>query len=156
MPTHTIDVQIAPALRPAFGRQLVRKVARRTLQKERLSQPAEVGVLLTTDEEVGRLNRQYRGIDGPTDVLSFSLEEGDERFNAPPDGVRWLGEVVVSYPQAVRQASEYGHSVEREVAFLTVHGILHLLGYDHQGPEEESAMLGRQEEVLDSLGLTRG
>ena len=155
MPRHTIDVQIAPEVHTSLGKHWLRNVARTALQRERLGQPAEVGVLLTTEEEVRRLNRKYRGMEDSTDVLSFSMEEGDEMFNAPPDGVRWLGEVVVSYPQAVRQAAEYGHSIEREVAFLTVHGILHLLGYDHEGPEEEAAMMARQEETLTSVGLSR-
>jgi len=155
MPTHTVDVQVAQDVQPEFGRKLIRQVVTRALQKERLEASTEVGVLLTTDEEVHRLNKEYRGVDRTTDVLSFSLEDEDEMFHPPPEGVRWLGEVVVSYPQAVRQAAEYGHSVEREVAFLTVHGVLHLLGYDHEQPEGEATMTRRQEEVLSSLGITR-
>ena len=155
MPRHTIDVQIAPTVQAPVERTWLRKVAKAALQGERLAQPTEVGILLTTDDEVSRLNGRYRGQQRSTDVLSFAFQEGDETFVAPPDGVRWLGEVVVSYPQAVRQAAEYGHSIEREIAFLTVHGVLHLLGYDHQKPQEEAAMFRRQEEILGALGLGR-
>ncbi len=155
MPRHTIDVQYAEGIELPVSRAWLRSVANRALVRQRLSQPTEVGILITTDEEVQRLNRQYRGVDRITDVLSFSLDEGDAMFNPPPDGVRWLGEVVVSYPQAVRQAADYGHSIEREVAFLTVHGILHLLGHDHETPGEEADMMARQDDVLESLGITR-
>ena len=155
MPTHTIDIQTAPGVHPKISNSLIRRVAKKTFNLERLNQPTEVGVLLTTDEEIRDLNQRYRGIDRPTDVLSFSLEEENEMVAAPPDGVRWLGEVVVSYPQAIRQAAEYGHSEDREVAFLIAHGLLHLLGYDHESPEDEAEMLRRQEEILQSLGLPR-
>jgi len=113
-------------------------------------------MLITADERVHELNRQYRGVDAATDVLSFALDETKERFPGEPSAPRLLGQVVVSYPRAESQAAEYGHSVEREVAFLTVHGILHLLGYDHQCPDDESRMLAQQDAVLNALGITRG
>ncbi len=115
----------------------------------------EVAVLLTSNETVRRLNKEYRGLDETTDVLSFGSEGGEEAFPTVPGEGFGLGQVVVSYPQAVRQAREYGHSVKREVAFLVVHGLLHLLGHDHEDPASESRMFAEQEAVLQSLGITR-
>ncbi len=151
---HAIDVRISPDITPAIEKNWLRGVARRALQVQRLMEQAELSVTLTTDEEVQRLNQQYRGIALSTDVLSFAMGEGDGEFPTP-EGVKMLGDVVVSYPQAVRQAAEFGHSIQREVAFLTVHGILHLLGMDHESPDEEKAMFARQEEILQGLGLSR-
>ena len=97
------------------------------------------------------LNRTYRGVDKTTDVLSFSQREGQ-------NGDSWdnlLGDVIISVEQARRQAIEYGHSLAREVGFLTVHGVLHLLGWDHENPEDEGRMMAKTEEILHSLGLTR-
>ena len=154
---HAVDIRISPDIEPVVKKAWLRGVAVKALQLQRLMEQAELSITLTTDEEVRKLNEQYRGIATSTDVLSFPMEEdaaGAEVFIAP-EGVRMLGDVVVSYPQAVRQAAEFGHSIEREVAFLTVHGILHLLGQDHQTPEHERDMFARQEAVLQSLGLTR-
>jgi probable rRNA maturation factor len=101
---------------------------------------------------VQRLNREYRGIDEPTDVLAFYMlpqKGSDSSFTLPPDGVTRLGEVIVSYPQAVIQAKGQGHSIARELALLVIHGILHLRGYDHEEPQEESKMREREGELLD-------
>jgi probable rRNA maturation factor len=135
-----------------------------------------VTLTLTDDEGIRELNRQYRGLDKPTDVLSFSLQEGEEpdirfegEYEATEEGQEgWedeekaedpfkgmLGDVVISVPRAEAQAGEYGHSFERELGFLFVHGFLHLLGYDHDDNEQERAMFGKQEEVLKEAGLTR-
>ncbi len=114
-------------------------------------QSAELSVLLTTDEEVRELNRTYRGIDRTTDVLSFPQHEGE---GADPNDPL-LGDVVISMDAVERQALEYGHSLEREMAFLTVHGVLHLLGWDHQDPKDEERMMGKTEAILLGMGLTR-
>jgi len=101
---------------------------------------------------VKQLNRDYRGVDEPTDVLAFYMlpqQGADSSFALPPDGVTRLGEVIISYPQAVAQAREQGHSPERELALLVIHGILHLLSYDHEEPEEESKMRERERELLE-------
>lgn len=122
----------------------------------------EVVVSLVDDERIQELNRDYRGKDVPTDVLSFAIQESDENeplilFAEEDDTpVEPLGDIIISIPTAVRQAEEYGHSLERELAFLAVHGFLHLVGYDHLTEEEEKAMFGKQETILASLGLTRG
>ena len=112
----------------------------------------DVCVLITDAEEMQTLNRTYRNIDRVTDVLTFPAWEG-ESLACPADG--YLGDVAICYERAVEQAAEYGHSLERELAFLAVHGALHILGFDHQTPEDETNMFARQEEILRSLGLTR-
>lgn len=114
-------------------------------------QSAELSVVLTTDEEVHELNRTYRGIDRTTDVLSFPQHEGEDSDLTDP----LLGDVVISMDAVDRQALEYGHSRERELAFLTVHGILHLLGWDHEIPEDEERMMAKTESILSGMGLTR-
>lgn len=107
-----------------------------------------LNVILTDDEFVHNYNLQYRGVDRTTDVLSFPADEGDF-LAAPPDG--FLGDIVISVPKADEQAKVLGHSVEREILFLTVHGILHLLGYDHMTPEDEDVMLPIQREIVNSI-----
>lgn len=160
MPRHLIDVQVDKTAETDLDVRWLRRVASRALREEQLEHPVEVSILLTTDHMVRQLNCAYRGIDKATDVLSFPLKENRGELKEPaPDivaaGATWIGDVVVSYAQAVRQAAEYGHSVEREVAFLTVHGLLHLLEYDHETPQQEAAMVEQQEVVLRALGLTR-
>src|SRR4030042_2545361 len=112
-----------------------------------------MGLVIPDSKTVQKLNRTYRGKDQPTDVLAFhmspdTIQESELRFIGPPDGVRHLGEVVISYPQAVKQAQEQGHSVAQELALLIVHGVLHLLSYDHELPEEEQQMKARENEIL--------
>ena len=109
----------------------------------------ELSIVVTGDETIRRLNREYAGEDTSTDVLAFSLREGEEFVS--PDGVQRLGEVIISYPTARRQADEAGRAIVEEVAHLLVHGILHLLGYDHAGPEEEAEMRAREEALLASV-----
>ena len=155
MPRHTIDIGIDVSLEPDLDRRWLRGVVRGTLVHQALETSMEVALLLTSDETVHRLNKEYRGVDEPTDVLSFGPQGAEDAFPEVPGDGFGLGQVVVSYPQAVQQAREYGHSVKREVAFLTVHGILHLLGYDHEDPVDESRMFVEQEAVLQSLGIMR-
>lgn len=116
---------------------------------------AEVSLMLTDDESIHEMNREYRGIDRPTDVLSFALEEGEEEeiFGGPEENL--LGDIIISVETAVRQAEEYGHSVEREMSFLALHGMLHLLGYDHMEEEERQEMRAQEKAILESLGITR-
>ena len=112
-----------------------------------------VGVLLTSEQEIRRLNREYRNIDRVTDVLSFPAWEG-EQIAAPPDG--YLGDIAICMARAAEQAQTYGHSLERETAFLAVHGTLHLLGFDHMNESEERIMRGQQKEIMEEMGLTVG
>lgn len=135
----------------------------------------EVALTFVDDETIQDLNKQYRDLDKPTDVLSFAMSEfGDDeiRINYEDDGddsegeleegetvseafIEPLGDIIISVPRAIAQAAEYGHSVERELGFLFVHGFLHLIGYDHQSEEEEKVMFAKQEDILQKAGLTR-
>ncbi len=115
---------------------------------------AEVTVVLTDDETVAGLNQQYRGIAGPTDVLSFSAVEPTPGFIAAPEALAYLGDIVIATPYSRRQAHELGRSLRDELRLLVVHGVLHLLGYDHATPEEEAVMWARQDEILAGLALS--
>lgn len=125
-------------------------------EMEEIEEDAEVSVTFVNNEEIHRLNKEYRQKDQPTDVLSFALEEGEDGL-AVDDGVipRILGDIIVSVDKVLEQAKAYHHSFERELGFLTVHGFLHLLGYDHMNDEDEKIMFRRQEEILHEFGLTR-
>lgn len=103
----------------------------------------EVSILITNNAEVQGLNAEYRDIDAPTDVLSFPMDD------------EYLGDIVISMDKVLEQAEEYGHSPQRELAFLTVHGMLHLLGYDHMEEEDQVRMRAREEEILNELGILR-
>lgn len=117
------------------------------------SEDMELEVVLTNDAEIQQLNRQYRGKDRATDVLSFAWGESEVSF---PGEENQLGQIIISLETARRQAVEYGHSFEREAAFLCIHGLLHLLGYDHEiGPAEEAEMRKREKEILNALKITR-
>jgi probable rRNA maturation factor len=107
-----------------------------------------LSVQVTGDETLQRLNREYLGIDAPTDVLSFPVP-----FDDPESGSHYLGDILISLPTAARQADSGGHPVEEEVKLLLVHGILHLLGHDHAKPEEKAAMWHKQDEILAALGI---
>ena len=116
----------------------------------------EVSVRITDDAEMHRLNLEYRGVDKPTDVLSFSFLFGEQDTQAayPPDWPRHLGEIVLSYPYTQRQASDLGHSLEKEMAWLTVHGTLQLLGYRHDSDEEASHMEALEQVALSAMGFS--
>ena len=115
----------------------------------------EVSVTLTNNEYIHTLNKQYRGIDRPTDVLSFALNESEEPDVEDGPDVNVLGDLVISVERAKEQAADYGHRVKREIAFLTVHGMLHLLGYDHMEEEDRIEMEAEQRFVMEKLGIPR-
>lgn len=123
------------------------RLAARALETEGVAAPAELSILLADDGVVHELNRTYRGMDAPTDVLSFAQTEGDE-FARPEGTARHLGDIVISVDTARRQAVEYGQDLQDESAHLLVHGILHLLGYDHEQPDDEAVMRGREDAIL--------
>ena len=147
-PRHEVSILIEPRFRGRLDRAALRRLAVRVLKAEGVAPPAEVDIAVTGDETVRELNRRYLDIDTPTDVLSFGHETATGSFVTPPDGVRRLGEVVLSYPTAERQAREAEHGVQDEAAHLVVHGLLHLLGYDHEEPEDERRMRAREEDLL--------
>ena len=135
-------------------KMLIRRSVIAALDYEGYSNDCEVSVTLTDNEGIHALNNQYRGIDAPTDVLSFPLIEYENTEEPPVDEATMLGDIVISLERAEEQAEEFGHSFEREVAFLTVHSMLHLLGYDHVNSEaEDEEMRARQRDIMKTLGL---
>lgn len=135
---------------------IIRKCCEKVLATENFGEPAEVYVTFVDNEEIRALNNEHRNKDSATDVLSFPMGEGGEYDENPDTGALLLGDIVISLERATEQAAEYGHSFEREVAFLTTHSMLHLLGYDHEtGEEDEKIMQDKQRAVLEALGITR-
>ena len=116
---------------------------------------AEVSITLTDNVYIHELNMKYRNIDRPTDVLSFALNEGEEPEIVDGPVVNMLGDIIISVERATEQAAEYGHSIEREIAFLTVHGMLHLLGYDHMEETDRVEMRKEEDYVMEKLGIGR-
>ncbi|WP_346684692.1 rRNA maturation RNase YbeY [Megamonas hypermegale] len=116
---------------------------------------AEVSITFTDNKHIHEINREYRKVDRPTDVISFALNEGDEPEIEGGAPINVLGDIIISVEKAVEQAKDYGHSVEREVAFLTVHGMLHLLGYDHMEEEDRKEMRQEEDFVMEKLGISR-
>jgi probable rRNA maturation factor len=158
----TVDVTIPRGFGRRISAKLVRQVIEKAIEKEGLQQPVTVDVVMVTEEEMREINATRRGIDEATDVLSFPLMDvkpgqgvTQDFFQLPPDVQQHLGDVVISVPRVEAQAEEAGHSRERELAFLTVHGILHILGYDHDTDDHRRQMRRREEEILGELGLRR-
>ena len=150
---------------PDFN-ELIEKVIGQALDYEECPYEAEVNVLLTDNPSIHEMNLLNRGIDRPTDVLSFPMNDFPEPadFDAlescvdafhPETGELLLGDIVISYEKAVEQADAYQHSIEREIAFLTAHSMLHLMGYDHESEEERMDMEERQEAILKILNINR-
>ncbi len=144
--------------------ELFEKVADTVLRSEGVSLPTEVELNVVGDEEIHELNKEYRKVDRATDVLSFPLcnlvpgqaQEGlAEEETDPESGRVCLGNIVLSWDHVQAQAKEYGHSIRREAAFLVIHSMLHLLGYDHMEAQEEQEMIARQKEILEILGIPR-
>lgn len=138
--------------------QLVEALLELTAQKEGVAEGSEVSVTFTDNARIQEINRKYREKDAPTDVISFALEEmgeGEITISGAEGLPRMLGDIVISVPRAKEQAVDYGHSFERELGFLAVHGLLHLLGYDHMTEEEEKVMFQKQRDILNEYGLER-
>ena len=135
---------------------LVRRACTAVLTLEEFNDPAEISVRFVDDEEIHRLNREYRNVDRSTDVLSFPLGENGVYDTNLDTGAKMLGDIVISIPHAVSQAERFGHTLQREIAFLTVHSMLHLLGYDHEiSEEDEKYMNDTCEKILAAAGLFR-
>ena len=132
--------------------ETVEKVLYSAIEKEKLEN-VEFNLIIVDNKYIHELNKMYRNIDRETDVITFALE--DEDSIVIPNNKRILGDIYISIDKAKSQAEEYGHSLLRELSFLAVHGFYHLLGYDHQTKEEEQIMFKKQEEVLESYGITR-
>ncbi len=140
---------------PTGLRLLIRKACHATLEYEQFEGVGEVDVSIVDDQKIQEMNREYRKLDRSTDVLSFPLGKDGKYDLDPETGAYCLGDIVISIEHAVAQAECYGHSLQREVAFLTVHSMLHLLGYDHETSRlDEMRMKEKQEAILDRLGLS--
>lgn len=131
---------------------IMKKVVKKGLHMEKINH-ANCSIIIVDDRYIHELNKTYRQVDRPTDVITFALE--DDKTCLAPTGLRVLGDIYISIDTAKRQAEEYQHSLERELCFLAIHGLFHLLGYDHQTKEEERIMFQKQEEVLKQYGITR-
>lgn len=137
--------------------EAVEKACLETLKYEEFDEDCEISLSFVTNEEIHQINRQFRNVDAPTDVLSFpqlAFEEGEEA-DVNENGEIVLGDIIISVERAKEQAEEYGHGLKREIAFLTVHSMLHLLGYDHMEKDEEEDMFRRQKEILEIAGIPR-
>ena len=135
-------------------RRAIRRAARATIAQERPGAALELSVALVTADEIRALNRDYRAHDVVTDVLSFAMDEG-LLLSVPARARPYLGDLAICVERALAQAEEYGHSAEREFAFLTVHGTLHLLGYDHETEADRQRMRAAEEAILAGLALPR-
>ncbi len=155
LPAFQIDVEVDAPFAAAVDVDELVVVATAALRHEGVGGPAELGVWITNEDEVHQLNRTYRGVDSSTDVLSFGAEDDEAPFVFAPGAVRHLGDIAISYPHVMRQAREYGHSQTRELAYLLVHGLLHVLGYDHEQRDDAARMRTREEAILAPLGITR-
>ena len=140
---------------PTGLRMLVRRACIATLREEEFKGNAEVNVTFVDDGEIHSMNKQFRNIDSSTDVLSFPMGENGVYDTNPATGAKLLGDVVISLEHAAAQAEEYEHSFEREVCYLTVHSMLHLLGYDHMEAQVKAVMRMKEETVMKRIGLAR-
>jgi probable rRNA maturation factor len=144
-----IDMQIAPAFAEHLSVQRLCLVAEAVLRAEAAS--GEATLVITDDNSIRALNRDFLGLDEPTDVLAFGTQEERGAFVTAEEMADYLGDVIISYPRAAAQAKEQGHPVEQELNLLITHGLLHLLGYDHADEEERAIMWARQDAILASL-----
>ena len=131
-----------------FPKKLLERAAKAALENQSEPLDSDLTIVLTDDSKVQELNRDYLGIDAPTDVLSFPASETD-----PETGTRYIGDIIISVPYAAKSAEKAGHPLESEVQLLVVHGVLHLLGHDHAEVDEKAKMWKTQAEILESLGL---
>ncbi len=142
---------------PTGVRLLIRRCCHATLELEGFEGSAEISVTIVDDDQIRQLNNEHRHIDSVTDVLSFPLGENGQYDINPATGAKMLGDVVLSIERAQAQAEQFGHSLQREIGYLTVHSVLHLLGYDHvDGGLEAVRMREREEAIMTSVGLPRG
>ncbi|WDC83906.1 rRNA maturation RNase YbeY [Caloramator sp. mosi_1] len=148
-------------------KKLIKNAVESTISYENFNKPYELSIIITDNSEIKEINKQFRGIDKETDVLSFPMLEFDDGYYEdgeveidiedinPESGAVVLGDMVISLEKAKEQSIEYGHSFERELAFLVVHSMLHLLGYDHEEDDDRLIMRHKEEEILNNLGLIR-
>ena len=143
-----ITLDISEGYSPQIDSDLIIRSAKTALRQQSAPINAELTIIITDDEQLQSLNLQFRDLDAPTDVLSFPADFMDPESDAP-----YLGDILISFPRAEQQAAAMGHTTSAELQLLTVHGILHLLGYDHAEAEEKAEMWAAQKEILRQLGL---
>ena len=143
-----IQILIRPQFEAMVDANHIKRVARVVLERESVPPSASLSLVITDDAESQSLNSRFRGVDAPTDVLSFGQEPTTGPFVTAPDEPPYLGDVILSFPRAQAQAVEMGHGTEEEVSLLIIHGILHLLGYDHATPTGRSQMWVKQDAIL--------
>ncbi len=146
-----LSIQVDDPFASLVNEELLHQVVGETLAAGKVAGEVEVGVLITDDETMRELNHQYRGLDETTDVLAFALGEATGDFALPPGAPPQLGEVIISCPQAQRQAQEAGHPLDVELGQLLVHGLLHLLGYDHEEAADEAQMRSLENTIWRQL-----
>ncbi|MDO4731712.1 MAG: rRNA maturation RNase YbeY [Clostridia bacterium] len=138
---------------PSGVRMLLRRCCNATLSVEKVEGNVEVSITFVDNERIQELNKRYRNIDAPTDVLSFPMSENGEYEINLSTNAKILGDIVISAEKAYEQAEKYGHSFQREMSYLTTHSMLHLLGYDHEVPKEKAIMREREEFIMAEIGL---
>ena len=153
---HEITVSIACTSEGQPDRTWFEDLSKKILDYLNLESPVEFSLVITDNVTIQQLNKTYKDEDLPTDVLSFPMSYGDEdneseNFIMPPDGIRHLGEVIISSPRALEQSRQYGHDLSTELSILLVHGILHLLGFDHGNTDDMSIMRAREAEILKNV-----
>jgi len=154
MPKIQLSIRIEKPFAGLVSKAWLRQAVKLTLIHTGISSTVELGLVIAGDDTVHELNRSYRNVDSTTDVIAFALSEGAANarpFVTPPDDVIHLGEVIISYPQAKRQAEEQRHPLNEELALLVAHGVLHLLGYDHELREQGEKMRAMESKVLDVI-----
>ena len=164
--TSYVEIEIEEAIEFDI-KKILEDVMERVLDEENCPYEAQVNLLITDNQGIWEFNREHRGVDAPTDVLSFPMipfeaeadfsvvEEDEVAYFEPESGELLLGDIIISWEKVKEQAEKYGHSVKREFAFLAAHSMLHLCGYDHMVQEEARIMEEKQENILKSLGITR-
>jgi len=154
-----VEIEVVDVETKENEKEIINKVVLTVLRLEQIKHDIDVYVMLTNNEEIHRINKEQRDVDRPTDVLSFPMFERDEipslKEEKKDDIPEILGDIVISIPKVIEQANEYGHSYERELAYLTTHGMLHLLGYDHMIEEEKKIMREHEEKVMNELKIYR-
>ena len=148
-----VHIQVDSAYARQLKRSRLREAAQAAFESVGEKHTGELTLVITDDAHIQTLNRQYRALDAPTDVLSFSATEGTPKFAAAPPAAGYLGDVIISYPRALEQAGAYAHPEEEELLLLVVHGVLHLLGFDDEDPREKERMWRAQGAALAALGI---
>lgn len=153
----TINIDIQDETNQLNEEQLsiVKELLSYAAKLENVKEPSEVSVTFVDDKTIQEINREYRNKDNATDVISFALNDEQSDIHFQDNILNLLGDIIISYDRTITQAKEYGHSINRELGFLVVHGFLHLLGYDHLNEKDEKVMFSKQEEILEAYGLQK-